>query len=48
MGITEANTKLEQAVAQVQTYDGAYQECVHHVNVMELRVRGGVVPLLQS
>ena len=48
IGISEANVKLEQAVAQVQTYDGAYQECIHHVNVMELRVRGGVVPLLQS
>jgi len=47
-GIAEAHTKLEQVVAQVQTYDGAYQECVHHVNVMELRVRGGVVPLLQQ
>jgi len=48
IGIAEANTKLEQVVAQVQTYDGAYQECVHHINVMELRVRGGVVPLMQS
>ena len=48
VGITEAHKKLEQIVAQVQTYDGAYQECVHHVNVMELRVRGGEVPLLQS
>ena len=48
IGIAEANTKLEQVVAQVQTYDGAYQECVHHINVMELRLRGGVVPLMQS
>ena len=48
IGIAEAHQKLEQVVAQVQTYDGAYQECVHHINVMELRVRGGQVPLLQS
>lgn len=48
IGIAEAHTKLEQIVAQVQTYDGAYQECIHHINVMELRVRGGVVPLMQS
>lgn len=47
-GIAEAKTKVDQMVAEVQTYDGAMQEAQHHMNVMELRLRGGEVPLLQN
>ena len=32
-------------VAELQTYDGAYQEVSHHLQVWELRSRGGVIPL---
>jgi hypothetical protein len=38
---------LNQTVAELQTYDGAQQECAHIKTVMELRVRGGEIPLGQ-
>jgi len=47
-GLDEANSKVGQMIAEIQTYDGAAQEAQHHVNVMTLRQRGGVVPLAQT
>ena len=47
-GIQEATERVQKLVAEVQTYDGAMQEAQHHVNVMELRQRGGTVPLVQA
>jgi len=38
---------LNQTVAELQTYDGAQQECAHTRTVLELRARGGQIPLGQ-
>jgi len=38
---------LERTVAELQTYDGALQECAHTKTVLELRSRGGQIPLGQ-
>lgn len=45
--IAELTPILEKTVAELQTYDGAFQECQHVLTVLELRVRGGVIPLQQ-
>ena len=44
---TDAQGLLERTVAELQTYDGAQQECAHTKTVLELRVRGGQIPLGQ-
>jgi hypothetical protein len=46
--ILEMQPKLEKTVAELQTYDGAQQECAHTRSVLELRVRGGQIPLVQN
>ena len=43
----EWQSLLERTVAELQTYDGAQQECAHTKTVLELRVRGGQIPLGQ-
>ena len=45
--IAEWQGALEKTVAELQTYDGAMQECVHIRTVMDLRLKGGSVPLAQ-
>ena len=40
--------ELEKTVAELQTYDGAQQESAHVRAVLELRVRGGQIPLCQG
>lgn len=45
--LVELQPKLGQTVAELQTYDGAQQECSHTKSVIELRLRGGQIPLSQ-
>ncbi len=45
---TELIPQLERTVAELQTYDGAQQECAHLATVFELRLRGGEIPLVQG
>lgn len=40
--------ELEKTVAELQTYDGAQQESAHMRAVLELRLRGGKIPLCQG
>jgi len=46
--LAEHETQLNQATALAQTLDGAVQENGHTTSVMELRLRGGQVPLLAT
>lgn len=39
---------LQRTIAELQTYDGAQQECAHMATVLELRLRGGQIPLLEK
>lgn len=41
----QQESELNKAIALAQTLDGAQQENAHTTSVMELRLRGGVVPL---
>jgi len=45
--LKELIPQLEKTVAELQTYDGAFQECAHVHAVLELRSRGGAIPLVQ-
>ncbi len=43
--IAAAQAQHGQIVAALQTLDGALQEVTHHLNVIDLRVKGGIIPL---
>lgn len=46
--ISKVREAHERAVAELQTLDGALQEVNHHLAVIDLRLKGGKVPLAQS
>ena len=43
--VTKCQEMHAKLVAELQTLDGAYQEVTHHLNVIDLRVKGGHIPL---